>query len=140
LLQPFFLTVACQPEELRESIPLVDLSVAEGKLTLHVPGADKLWTFKSTLEIPIVHVAGVRADPEAAPGWYRGIRMPRTNVPGVITAGTFYQYGKPEKTIIELHDERYSELFVELDDPEEAVKLIRVVSCGTKHSCGCAPP
>jgi len=52
--------------------------------------------------------------------------MPGTNVPGVITAGTFYQDGKrvfwdvhnPEKTIIiDLHDERYNELVVEVDDP-----------------------
>jgi len=112
----------------------VDLSIAEGKLTLHVRGADKLWAFKSSLEIPLVHIAGVRADPEAACGWWHGIRMPGTNVPGVITAGTFYQDGKrvfwdvhsPEKTIvIDLHDERYNELVVEVDDPEEAVRLIQ---------------
>jgi len=113
---------------------LVDLSTAEGKLTLHVRGADKLWAFKSSIEIPLVHIAGVRADPEAARGWYHGIRMPGTNVPGVITAGTFYQDGKrvfwdvhnPEKTIvIDLHDERYNELVVEVDDPATAVKLIQ---------------
>ena len=113
---------------------MVDLSVAEGKLTLHVRGADKLWAFKSSLEIPLVHIAGVRADPETARGWYHGIRMPGTNVPGVITAGTFYQDGKrvfwdvhhPEKTIvIDLHDERYSELIVEVDDPAAAMKLIQ---------------
>ena len=54
---------------------MVDLSVAEGKLTLHVRGADKLWAFKRSLEIPLAHVAGVRADPEAARGWFHGIRM-----------------------------------------------------------------
>ncbi len=32
---------------------MVDLSIAEGKLVLHVRGADKLWAFKSTLEIVI---------------------------------------------------------------------------------------
>ena len=113
---------------------LVDLSIVEGKLTLHVRGADGLWAFKSSLEIPLAHVAGVRADAEAARGWYHGIRMPGTNVPGVITAGTFYQDGKrvfwdvhhPEKTIvIDLHDERYNELVVEVDDPEAAVRLIQ---------------
>jgi hypothetical protein len=113
---------------------LVDLLIAEGKLTLHVRGADKLWAFKSSLEIPLIHIAGVRADPETARGWYHGIRMPGTNVPGVITAGTFYQDGKrvfwdvhsPEKNIvIDLHDERYNELVVEVDDPEAAVKLIK---------------
>jgi hypothetical protein len=113
---------------------VVDLTVTDGKLTLHVRGADKLWTLKSSLEIPLVHITGVRADPEAARGWYHGIRMPGTNVPGVITAGTFYQDGKrvfwdvhhPEKTIvIDVHDERYNELVVEVDDPEGAVKLIQ---------------
>jgi hypothetical protein len=113
---------------------LVDLSIAEAKLTLHVRGADKLWALKSSLEIPLVHITGVRADPEAAGGWYHGMRMPGTNVPGVITAGTFYQDGKrvfwdvhhPEKTIvIDLHDERYNELVVEVDDPEAAIRLIQ---------------
>jgi len=116
------------------SVTLVDLTIADGKLTLHVRGADKLWAFKSTLEIPLSHITGVRADPEAARGWYHGIRMPGTNVPRVITAGTFYQDGKrifwdvhrPEKTIvIDLHDERYNELVVEVADPEAAVKLIQ---------------
>jgi hypothetical protein len=113
---------------------LVDLSIAEGKLTVQVRGADKLWAFKSSLELPLVHIAGVRADPEAARGWYHGMKMPGTNVPGVITAGTFYQDGKrvfwdvhhPEKIIvIDLRDERYNELVVEVDDPEVAVKLIQ---------------
>lgn len=113
---------------------MVDVSIAEGKLTLHVRGADKLWAFKSSLEIPLVHLASVRADPEAARSWYHGIRMPGTNVPGVITAGSFYQDGKrvfwdvhhPEKAIvIDLHDERYNELVVEVEDPDATIKLIQ---------------
>ena len=112
----------------------MDLSIAGGKLTLHVRGADKLWAFKSSLEIPLVHIAAVRADPEAARGWYHGVRLPGTSVPGVITAGTFYQDGKrvfwdvhdPDKTIaIDLHDERYNQLIVEVEDPEDAVRLIQ---------------
>jgi hypothetical protein len=113
---------------------MVDLSIAEGKLTLNVRGADKLWAFKSTLEIPLAHVASVRADPEVARGWYHGIRLPGTNLPGVITAGTFYQEGErvfwdvhhPENTIvIGLHDERFHQLIVEVADPQAAVSLIQ---------------
>ena len=56
--------------------PLVDLSIAEGKLT---PVAlTKLWAFKNSLEIPLVHIASVRAEPETPRGWYHGIRMPGT--------------------------------------------------------------
>jgi hypothetical protein len=115
-------------------LALVDLSIAEGKLTVRVRGADRLWAFKSSLEIPLAHIAGVRADPEAARGWYHGTKMPGTNLPGVITAGTFYQDGKqvfwdvhhPDRTIvIDLHDERYNELVVEVNDPDAAVKLIQ---------------
>jgi hypothetical protein len=113
---------------------LVELSIGEGKLMLHVRGADKLWSFKSSLEIQLVHIAAVRADPEVARGWWHGIRMPGTNLPGMIIAGTFYQDGKrvfwdvhdPEKTIvIDLHDERFNQLVVEVADPESAVKLIQ---------------
>ena len=112
---------------------MVDLSISEGKLLLHVHGADKLWAFKSSLEIPLQHVAAIRADPEVARGWWHGWRMPGTNLPGVITAGTFYQDGKrvfwdvhnPENTVvIDLHDERYNQLIVEVADPGAAVALI----------------
>ena len=113
---------------------MVDLSVADGRLILHVRGADKLWAFKSSLEIPLQHVAGIRADSTIAHGWWHGIRMPGTNIPGVLTAGTFYQDGKrvfwdvhnPDNTIvIELRDERYSELIVEVEDPNFDVELVK---------------
>ena len=113
---------------------MVDLSIADGNLILHVRGADKLWAFKGSLEVPLAHVAGVRADPDIAHGWWHGIRLLGTNLPGVITAGTFYQDGKrifwdvhnPDNTIvISLRDERYGELVVEVADPAAAVKLIQ---------------
>ena len=62
------------------------------------------------------------------------LRMPGTNIAGIITAGTFYQDGKrifwdvhnPDHTImIELKDERYNELIVEVSDPSAAVEMVR---------------
>lgn len=112
---------------------MVDLSVSEGVLTMHVRGMDQVFALKSTLEIPLQHVAGVRADPEVARGWWHGIRMPGTQIPGILTAGTFYQHGQrifwdvhnPDNTIvIELHDERYNELIVEVADPAAAILQI----------------
>ena len=113
---------------------MVDLSIAAGVLTMHVRGADKLWAFKGSLEIPLAHVASARADPEVAHGWWHGLRMLGTELPGVITAGTFHHDGKrvfwdvhnPDNTIvIELRDERYGELVVEVADPQAAVRLIQ---------------
>lgn len=113
---------------------MVDLTIADGKLKLNVEGADKLWAFKGSLEIPLVHIAGVRADAEIAHGWLHGIKAPGTNLPGVITAGTFYHDGQrvfwdvhhAEKVIvIELRHEKYQELIVEVADPDAAVKQVR---------------
>jgi hypothetical protein len=68
---------------------MVELKVSREKLILNVQGLDKLFAFKSRLEIPLEHVAGARVDPAIARGWWKGIRAPGTHVPGVIIAGTF---------------------------------------------------
>jgi hypothetical protein len=119
---------------------MVDLTVAEGKLVLNVRGADKFWALKSTLEIPLQHIAGVRADPKIALGWWHGLKLIGSDIPGVLHAGTFYQHGKrifwdvhnPGNTIvIDLQDERYGELIVEVADPAAAVELIQPYCQGT---------
>ena len=118
---------------------MVDLSISAGNLTLHVRGADKLWAFKSSLEIPLAHIAGIRANPTIVRGWWHGIKLPGTNIPGVLTAGTFYHDGKrvfwdvhnPDNTVvIGLKDERYNELTVEVADPKGAVELVGALLSG----------
>jgi hypothetical protein len=120
---------------------MVDLSVVEGKLVLHVRGVDQFWALKSTLEIPLQHIAGVRADPEVARGWWHGFKLVGSDIPGVLHAGTFYQHGQkifwdvhnPDNTIvIELHDERYGELIVEVADVAAAVRLIQSYAQGSQ--------
>jgi len=101
---------------------------------IEVQGLDKLWSLKSRLEIPLKHIRSVRGDPEVARGWWHGIKLPGTNIPGVLTAGTFHLHGKrvfwdvhdPERTIvIELRDERYGELIVEVEDPAAALAVLQ---------------
>jgi hypothetical protein len=112
---------------------MVDLSISGDNLFVHVRGADQLWALKSSLEIPLAHIAGIKADPARARGWWHGLRMPGTSIPGVLTAGTFYQDGKrvfwdihnPDNTVvIQLKDEQYNELIVEVADPKGAVALV----------------
>jgi hypothetical protein len=110
------------------------VEIAKDALIVHVQGTDQLWALKSRLEIPLSHVVGAEADPEAALGWWRGIRAPGTYVPGVIAAGTFYQEGEkvfwdvhdPEKTVVtRLRDENYSRLVVEVEDPSSTLEAIK---------------
>ena len=113
---------------------MVEVTIEGGVAVFEVQGLDKLWSFKSRLTIPLPHIRSVRADPSAARGWYHGIRAPGTNVPGVLTAGTFHRDGKrvfwdvhnPENAVVlELVDERYSELILEVSDPAGTVALVK---------------
>jgi hypothetical protein len=112
---------------------MTTVTIDETSLQIEVEGLDKIWSLKSHLTVPLVHVAEARYDPEIARGWWHGIRMPGTQIPGVITAGTFYQDGNrvfwdvhnPESTIvIVLHDERFQELVIEVENPEDTAAEI----------------
>jgi hypothetical protein len=113
---------------------VTEVQLSQVALIAHVRGMDRLWALKSRLEIPLSHVVGAEADPEVARQWRKGIRAPGIHVPGVITAGTFYQEGErvfwdvhdPEKTVvIRLQDERYTRLVIEVDDPRATAAAIR---------------
>ena len=113
---------------------MVEITIQDGLAVFEVRGMDKLWALKSRLEIPLPHIRAVRHDPSVAHGWWKGLRLPGTHVPGVITAGTFYQHGKrvfwdvhrPERTIVvELHDEQYDALIVEVGDPAADVARLQ---------------
>ncbi|GGT13622.1 hypothetical protein [Streptomyces purpureus] len=108
------------------------ITVENTTLVVTVEGLDKLWALKSRLEIPLVNVRGATHDPGIIRE-RKGVRAPGTHLPGVITAGTWHHEGErifwdvriPAKAIvIELADERYTRLVVEVDDPRAVVTLI----------------
>jgi len=112
---------------------MVNISVKGDLVHLDVEGIDKLWALRSHLEFPLSHVRSVRVDPAAARGWWHGLRLWGSNMPGILTAGTFYQQGRivfydvhdPERTIVlELDHEHYDRLIVEVEDTERAREVI----------------
>lgn len=112
---------------------MVEVSVSGGKAVFEVEGWHKLWSLRSRLEIPLDHVRGVRADPAPAMGWFDGLKLSGTGLPHVFRAGTFYQDGElvfwdvrhPEKTlVVELEDEHFAKLVVEVEDPAATVRLL----------------
>jgi hypothetical protein len=101
-------------------------------LVVEIEGWDKLWALKSRLEIPLSNVLGATADPGVSRE-PKGIRAPGAYLPGVITAGTFHIDGErvfwdihdPTKAVvIQLVDERYTRLIIEVADPRKTVDLI----------------
>jgi hypothetical protein len=107
-------------------------------LTIHVEGLDKVLALRSRLAIPLTHVLGAEANPEVARRWFKGVKWPGTNLPGLVTAGTFFQPGDgelagwtfwdvhaPERAIvITLAHEHYQRLVIGVDEPDAVVAAI----------------
>jgi hypothetical protein len=111
---------------------MVIITTENNNLILHVKGMGKILAFKSEMTIPIEHIKGVTAD-SGAFDMPKGIRAPGTAVPGIVYAGTFYHDGdkvfwdvhnRAKTIVIELRDEEFSRLIVEVENVDEAVKLI----------------
>lgn len=108
------------------------ISIEGEDLVVEIEGLDKLWALKSRLVIPLVNVRGATADPGMIKE-PKGIRAPGAHVPGVITAGTFHIDGErvfwdvhdgTRAVVIELADQRYARLVVEVADPPAAVAFV----------------
>jgi len=113
---------------------MVEISIEGGAAVFTVQGVDKLWSLRSRLEIPLEHIRDVHADPSPAMGWFQGLKVMGTEIPNVFRAGTFYQDGgwvfwdvrHAEKAIVvELNDERFQRLVVEVADPHGTIQLLK---------------
>lgn len=116
------------------SKPMVTIAVAGEMLTLEVNGFDRLWSLRSRLEVPFAHIRAVQPAPDVARGWFDRLKIAGSYIPGILTAGTFYEDGglvfwdvhQPHNALaIDLEHERYQRLIVEVADPAETMRLIQ---------------
>ena len=116
---------------------MVNIHLRDKRVTVSPAGLHKLWCFKRKIECPLNHITDVRRAPaDLSPGWWHGFRMPGTQVPGIIVAGSYYRTDgewefwdvtDPEKTVvIELREETYKRLVVDVADPEAVVEQLGV--------------
>jgi hypothetical protein len=107
---------------------MAQVEVVGDRLVIRLDRADRLWSFRSELQVPLAHIGGVEVDPDQARLPWSGlpVRGERGWLPGMIAAGQVRQDGRwafwdvhdPERAvIIHLADERYARLVVEVDDP-----------------------
>ena len=113
---------------------MVNVTIEGDRAVFQVEGLDRMWAFRSRLEIPLAHIAGVSHDPEQVGRWWHGVKVFGTDVPGLFAAGTFYYHGElvfwdvrhPENSVIvSLDHERYKKLIMEVADPAAIVRLFR---------------
>jgi hypothetical protein len=113
---------------------MVEVSIEGEMAVFAVQGFHKLWALRSRLEIPLAHIRGAHTDPSPKMGWFQGFKAFGTNIPNVFRAGSFYQDGgwvfwdvrHPDKAVVvELQDEQFQRLVVEVSDPAATVALLK---------------
>lgn len=113
---------------------MVAISYSGTSVIFEIEGLDKLWALRSRLTIPLEHITAVRMDNSIARGWWHGFRLAGTNIPGILSAGQFYQHGQfmfwdvhnPDNTIVvDLNHEHYGALVIEVDNPAGAVSELQ---------------
>lgn len=113
---------------------MVTIKKENESFLFEVKGLHKLWAFKSELKIPIEHVLKAYQDNEIVNG-FKGVRFPGTSIPSIINAGTFSTNGNKnfwdvsnsdKAIVIDLKDEQYNQLIIEVENPLEAIELLSV--------------
>ncbi|MER5766292.1 hypothetical protein [Streptomyces sp. NPDC001985] len=111
---------------------MAQVRIDSGRLIVEMEGLGRLWALRSRLAIPLDHVRGATVDPGMARE-PKGIRAPGTQFPRFITAGTFYSKGErvfwdvrdaSRVVVVELTDERYARLVLQVRDPRATVASI----------------
>ena len=106
--------------------------VTADHLTVELTGLRRLWALKRRITVPLAHVRGATVDAGAFDE-PKGLRAPGLHLPGVASMGSFRRDGEwtfwearpsDRLVVIELRDERYARLVLEVDDPRGVVDRV----------------
>ncbi len=111
------------------------VEIVAGRLRVEVLEWHKLWAFRNRLDIPLENVTEIYAAPSGSWQTNEGMPLPGVAIPNVIRAGSFYRWTTANWTfwdvslleksvVIELRNEFYTRLIVEVADPQKAVDAV----------------
>lgn len=111
---------------------MVNITKAENEFVFEVKGLQKVWALKSEIRIPAEHVIKAYQD-ETQIKNFTISKILGTNMPYGLHAGTFHQDGgvifmdvseKKNAIIVDLKDEKYKQMIVEVQNPAESLALL----------------
>jgi len=105
----------------------IAIELSESELSVVLSGASTVLALKSHLVVPLSEVTSVSVESlEQARSEGAGIKVPGVRIPGVFRAGSyrtgeswqFWYVGHPDEVlVVNLADDRYERLVLEVDDP-----------------------
>ncbi len=110
---------------------MVTITPSNDKFIIDIKGFHQILTLKSKIIISKNNIVKVYQSNEELNKW-SGYRIAGTYFPFLIIAGIFYNKGrnfwdvsnKSNAIIIELQNEAYKKLIVEVDNPKESIALL----------------
>jgi hypothetical protein len=110
------------------------IDIDDTALTVRPRGLDVVWTTRRRIAVPLEHVRGARIDPDVVRhGPWLGAGYTDALLDYTVAAGPMYVQGRhefwdvhfPERSVVvDLVDEQYERLVVDVDDPEDTVAQI----------------
>ena len=113
---------------------MVEFSIDGDRAIFELQSLHKLFALRSRLEIPLRHITAVHTDPDVSLGLFERLKLAGAYLPGVLAAGTFWEDGglvfwdvhdPARAVVIDLRDETYKRLIVEVANPVQVVAQIR---------------
>ena len=105
---------------------MVSITSTENEFIFDILGSHKFWAFENKIRVPKEKIIYAYQSKDEFTFWI-GWKIPGTQVPWVITAGTFIKKGKrnfwdvcnkKNAIIVELKDSYYHKLIIEVENPE----------------------
>lgn len=109
------------------------VTIVDDTLCIEARGWARLLALKGSIRVPLAHVVAVRLAGADARDWQSGFKVAGARIPGVIKAGTFraehalvfWYVRHPERAVlIELRDESYARVIVEVNEPDALIAAI----------------
>ena len=114
-----------------------DIDILVDRLIIEPMGWNKLWSLRTSIEIPFRCVVSVEQDRRLAENGPVGVRFPGANLPGVYLAGTFWKFWGDKKVrsfwirrhadkciTIRLRDHYFDYVTVEVGEPGAEIRRI----------------
>ncbi len=110
---------------------MITITSSDDKFIIDIKGFHQILTLKSKIIISKNNIVNVYQSSEEVNKW-SGIRIAGTYFPFLIVAGVFYKKGRnfwdvsntSNAIIIELKNETFHKLFLEVKNPKEAIALL----------------
>lgn len=111
---------------------MVTLKKENTNYIFEIKGLRKLWAMKSSLTIPASHIKSAYLNSEKMSNHIER-SFPTSNVSGIIASGSYTVedgvifcdvVDRTKSIVVELEDEEYKKLIIEVENPEEAIKML----------------